>query len=125
VDRAEAVKAIAGLRAAVGVGAWLAPRQSGRLFGIDPHDNPQAPYVGRLFGARDVALAYGALSSQGEAQDRWIVAGLACDLADAAAGIAGGRGGYLKPLSSVMVTATALSAAAFGAMALRGAPAQQ
>jgi hypothetical protein len=40
-------------------------------------------------------------------------------LADAAAGIAGGRGGYLPKLSSAMVSATALSASVLGALALR------
>jgi hypothetical protein len=120
VDRDGTIKAIGTLRAAVGAGAWIAPRLSGRLFGIDPAKNLQAPYVGRLFGARDVALAYGALTSEGEAQDRWLTAGLACDLADAAAGIAAGRGGYLAPVSSVLVTATALAAAALGAAALSG-----
>ena len=55
-DREKAINAIAIGRIVVGSIAWLAPRQSGRLFGLDPEGNPQAPYLGRLFGARDVAL---------------------------------------------------------------------
>ncbi len=40
-------------------------RISGRLFGLDVPGNPQAPYLARLFGARDAALAYGVQSTQG------------------------------------------------------------
>ena len=56
---ASSLPALSGLRAAVGVGAWATPNVSGRLFGLDPVSNPQASYVGRLFGARDLALAAG------------------------------------------------------------------
>jgi hypothetical protein len=118
VDRAAAVNALAGIRAVVGAVSWLTPRPAGKLFGIDSGRNPQAPYLARLFGARDVALAYGAATSEGGDQDRWLAVGLACDLADAAAGIAGHRGGYLDPLTSVLVTGTALVGATLGAVAL-------
>jgi hypothetical protein len=119
MERNSAIKALAGLRLAVGVASWATPRAAGKLFGLDATANPQAPYLARLFGARDVALAWGALGSEGDTQRRWLVAGLACDLADAIAGIAGGRGGYLPRLTSVLVSGTALSAAALGGAALR------
>ena len=114
------IKNIGVIRAVVGAVAWIAPRQAGRLFGLDADANPQSPYLGRLFGARDVALAYGLLATEGEAQNRWLLAGLGCDAADAAAGIAAWRGGYLPTLSSVLVTATALNGVVLGVMALRG-----
>jgi hypothetical protein len=119
VNRKSAIRGLAGLRLAVGVGAWAAPRVSGRLFGLDAAGNPQAPYLARLFGARDVALAWGALATEGEAQRQWLLAGVACDLADALAGVAGGRRGYLPKLASALVTGTAISAAALGTTALR------
>jgi hypothetical protein len=119
MDRDAAIKQINAVRAVVGAAAWIAPRPSGRLFGLDSGANPQAPYLGRLFGVRDVALAAGTLGSEGEAQDRWLRAGLGCDLADAAAGIAAWRGGYLSTLSSVLVTAAALNGVALGIVALR------
>jgi hypothetical protein len=121
VDRKRSLTALAGLRMAIGVGSWATPRVSGKLFGLDATANPQAPYLGRLFGARDFALAWGALSSDGDAQRQWLLAGMACDVADALAGIAGGRGGYLPKLTTVLVTGTALSAAALGASLLREA----
>jgi len=120
IDRRSTITSLAGLRVAVGVGSWATPRVAGKLFGLDAAANPQSPYLARLFGARDVALAWGALSTTGESQRQWLLAGLVCDAADALAGFAGGRGGYLPPVTAVLVTATALSAAALGASALAG-----
>jgi hypothetical protein len=119
MDRKRAISTLAGLRVAIGVASWSTPRVAGRLFGLDAGANPQSPYLARLFGVRDVALAWGVLASEGDVQRQWLTAGLACDAADALAGYAGGRGGYLPKLTSVLVTATALSAAGLGAAALR------
>jgi hypothetical protein len=119
MDRRTALNTLAGLRLVVGVASWATPRAAGKLFGLDAVANPQAPYLARLFGARDVALGWGALSTEGETQRQWLLAGLACDVADALAGIAGGRGGYLPKLTSALVSGTALAAAALGGAALR------
>lgn len=118
MNQKNAVSALAGIRMAIGVASWTTPRLAGRLFGLDASANPQTPYLARLFGARDVALAWGALSSDGDARRQWLAAGLACDVADTLAGIAGGRGGYLPKLTSVLVSGTALSAVVLGAAAL-------
>ncbi len=59
------------------------------------------------------------LGSEGDARRQWLMAGLACDLADALAGIAGSRRGYLAKPTGAMVTATALAAVALGARALQ------
>jgi hypothetical protein len=89
------------------------------LFGLDPEANPQAPYLGRLFGARDVALAVGLSASTGSERAHWLRLGIACDLADAAAGVLAGLRGELPKRSTVLVTATALSAAALGIAGLQ------
>ncbi|HMD57635.1 MAG TPA: hypothetical protein VKG82_09210 [Solirubrobacteraceae bacterium] len=119
MDQRTAIRNLAGLRLAIGVGAWATPRMAGKLFGLDAAANPQSPYLARLFGVRDVALAWGALGSEGDTQRQWLLAGLACDVADALAGIAGGRGGYLPKVTSALVSGTAISAALLGAAALR------
>ena len=118
IERQQLINGLSGLRLAVGVSSWATPRVAGKLFGLDAEANPQSPYLARLFGIRDVALAWGTLSSTGSAQRQWLVAGLACDAADAVAGIVGGRAGYLPQVTSVLVTGTALSAALLGAAAL-------
>jgi hypothetical protein len=116
----QAIQTLVSLRAAVGAGSWLAPRLSGRLFGLDVEGNPQAPYLGRLFGVRDVALAVGLRTSSGPERARWLQIGIACDLADAAAGLLAARREELPRLATVLVTATALAAAGLGAAALQG-----
>jgi hypothetical protein len=119
VTQRNAINTLAGLRMAVGAASWAAPRLAGKLFGLDAAANPQAPYLARLFGARDLALAWGALGSQGPARRQWLIAGLACDAADVLAGVAGGRDGYLPKVTSALVSGTALAAVAMGAAALR------
>ena len=122
MERQKIITSLAGLRLVVGVTSWAMPRVAGKLFGLDATANPQAPYLARLFGVRDIALAWGALNTTGDTQRQWLLAGLACDAADTVAGIAGGGGGYLPRATSVLVTGTALSAAVLGAAALGDSP---
>jgi hypothetical protein len=119
MERSDAVNVLSGLRLAVGVSSWATPRVAGKLFGLDAAANPQTPYLARLFGIRDVALAWGTLTNDGQTQRQWLIAGLACDVADAFAGLAGGRGGYLSKPTAILVSATALAAVALGAEALK------
>ena len=119
MSQRSALNTLAGVRMAIGVASWAAPRLAGKLFGLDAEANPQSPYLARLFGARDLALAWGALGAEGNARRQWLAAGLACDVADVLAGVAGGRGGYLPKVTSVLVSGTALSAVALGTAALR------
>jgi hypothetical protein len=121
MSRSNSVTSLAALRLAVGVTSWATPRLAGKAFGLDAVANPQSPYLARLFGARDVALAYGVFATEGDTRRQWLAIGAACDVADAFAGIAAGRGGYLPKVSSFLVTATAVSAAVLGAAALRDA----
>ena len=116
----DAIRNLSAIRLAVGAGSWLAPRLTGKAFMLDIEANPQAPYLARLFGARDVALAYGTLTSGAEARRTWLAAGLACDVADALAAYAGGRQGYLSRLQTALVGGTAVAAAALGVLALTG-----
>jgi hypothetical protein len=117
------LNALAGIRAAVGALTWLAPRLAARLFGIDADANPQLPYVARLFAIRDLALAAGLQSSSGDALRLWVRIGMACDAADAAAGLLAGRRGELSTLSTVLVTAPALAGISLGSAVLRNADA--
>jgi len=121
MERTDAVNLLSGLRVAVGASSWATPRVAGRTFGLDATANPQSPYLARLFGVRDLALAWGTLTTEGQTQRQWLLAGLACDVADTLAGIAGGRGGYLSKPTAFLVSATALSAVALGAQALKDA----
>jgi len=119
VGNEQAISTLVGVRSAIGIGAWVAPRISGRLFGLDVPGNPQAPYLARLFGVRDAALAYGLQSTRGASRAQWLKIGIACDVADALAGVFAGRRGELPAYASVLVTSTALGAVALGIAALQ------
>ena len=118
METESAVKAIAGLRIVIGAAAWLTPRMAAKSFGLKPAENPQAPYLGRLFGARDVALGVGTLQATGESQRQWLQLGVAIDAADAAT--AAGRAGYQPPVAAGLVFAPAVAGVALGVAALRG-----
>src|SRR3989442_2692071 len=105
-QRDKAKDAVAISRIAVGAGAWLTPNLSGRMFGLDPEGNPQLPYVGRLFGARDVVLGAGVLRSPRKQKDAWVTAGLACDVADVAAGAPPRARGEVPPPAPARPSAT-------------------
>jgi hypothetical protein len=116
VDVEANVRALGALRIVVGVLSWVAPGLAGRLFGLDVPRNPQAPYLARLFGVRDLVLGVATITAKGEDRKRWLVAGLVCDTADAAAaGL-----GYLPAVTTAMLTAPALVGVGLGAKALGG-----
>ena len=112
------VRNIALMRIVVGVVSYFAPNLGGKLFGLDPANNPQAAYLGRLFGVRDLALGVGALQSSGDAQKQILQLGMACDVADVGAALLGRRGGYLPAVTTVLVAGAAVAAAAMSAAAL-------
>jgi len=112
------IRNIALMRIAIGVISYLAPRLGGRLFGLDVSGNPQAPYLARLFGVRDLALGVGALQSSGTAQKQWLQFGMACDIADAFAALFGRRDGTLPVPATLLVGGAAVAAAAMSAAAL-------
>jgi len=115
----DATQALVGTRTAIGVSSWVAPGLAGRAFGLDVPGNPQAPYLARLFGVRDLALGVGIVRNSGEARRFWLKVGIACDLADAAAGVISGKDGSLPRVSAALVTGTAILAAGLGIAALQ------
>jgi hypothetical protein len=117
------VTSIAGLRIAIGVSSWVAPNLAGKAFGLDPDGNPQASYLARLFGVRDIALGAGAMQTTGPARQQWLKLGMACDLADAAAAYLATRNGSLPKFAGVLVGGTALVAAGMSAQAMNAQPA--
>lgn len=115
----QSVRNLAVLRLAVGVISYFAPNLGGKLFGLDTAGNPQAPYLARLFGVRDVALALGAMQSTGESRRQWVQLGVLCDAADVGAAVFGKKGGYLSVPTAIMVGGVAAAATALGVNALQ------
>ena len=66
-----------------------------------------------------MALAAGLIGSDGQSRKLWLQLGIACDAADAVAGLLAGRNGELSKLSTVLVTAPALIGIALGIAGLQ------
>lgn len=96
MDPYSARTTLAGIRAGLGVGALLAPRVTGKLFGIDVDDNPAAPYLARLFGARELYMASPFLMpAPGLDEQELASRAVPVDAVDTVAALAAGLGGYL------------------------------
>lgn len=102
------------IRSAIGVLGWLFPNLTGRLFGIDPATNPSAPYLGRLFSVRELALVAPLLIEDEDVQRRSLQVGMAVDAADAAASVAAGVSGALPKRAALMTGVTAVIALLLG-----------
>lgn len=102
------------IRSLIGVLGWLFPNLSGRLFGIDPVENPAAPYLGRLFAARELALVAPLLIEDDDVQRRTLQVGMAVDAADAAASVAAGVSGALPKRAALMTGLVAVVAVLLG-----------
>jgi hypothetical protein len=102
---APVVRALVALRAFAGVGIWVAPGLTGRLFGFEP--DRSLFYVGRLAGSRQVALAAGTALSDSDARRLWLRLGLGCDLLDTlAAAVAGVKGDSSPQQAAATAAAT-------------------
>jgi hypothetical protein len=108
-------------RIALGAAAWVAPGLTLKALLLDQED-AQAPFLLRLFGARDVALGVVTLLAAPEARPALLKVGVAVDASDAAAVGIAARGGALRPLPAAMVAGTASTAVVTGLIALRQRP---
>lgn len=113
------MRALAGFRVALGVGAWLAPDLTGRIFGIpDERRTPELEYMNRVFGVRAVSLGLGYLGSNGDARSLWHRLWLLCDGADTAMGIGMLARGRLSPAQGIPALAITGGALAIDLVAI-------
>lgn len=106
-------------RVALGAAALVSPRLAGRVLGAEESRNPQLPLLSRLFGSREVAVGLITLVAPTGARKRLIGAGIAVDVADAAAAFAGVRSGSLSRRDGIVFGAVATGAVAVGLLGLR------
>ena len=111
---------LAGFRFALAAGAWLTPRLTGRLFGLEPDANPVSPYLARLFGARAGWLGAEIVLASAAPQRRQVITGLmTLDAVDLPATVLGRRAGYLTRRGAVMTAGGALTALGLAGAAIR------
>lgn len=106
-------------RAAIGIGAWVAPDLTVRVFGMDPARSDR--FVGRLFGAREMALAATLLAAPSGALAQVATVGAVVDTVDAIAGFDEARRGNLSTRAIILGPAGAILFAALGALVARDA----
>lgn len=107
-------------RLAIGSVALVSPATATRLFRLDGGGNPQLPYLTRLFGSREIVLGAATLATRGATRRNLVLAGVAVDAADAAAGVLAGREGSVSKATSGFLTAPAVGAVLAGLAGLRG-----
>lgn len=73
-------------RILIGLGSFLAPELTAKIFGLSPASNQHLPYMSRLFGAREVAVGALTLVSKGETRRNLTAVGMAIDASDALTG---------------------------------------
>ncbi len=120
MDPISARRTLAQVRLAIGIGALVAPRLTGKLFGIDADANPAAPYLARLFGAREIYMATPFLMpAPGLDEAELSSRAVPVDAADATASLVAGLRGYLPWRAAVPATAAGLLGTWLGSQAAR------
>ena len=108
-------KALAVGRIVIGVVSLVFPTLAARGFMLKVSNNPQLPYVMRLFGAREIAVGTMTLTAPESARTSMTGLGMAIDGSDAVAGLAAVRSGVVSKPVGVFLTGAALGAVAAGA----------
>jgi len=108
-------------RALIGITAWIAPDLTVRLFGMDPERSDR--FVGRLFGARELALAGALLAAPPAALAPVAALGAAVDAVDSIAGFDERRRGNLSTQATILGPVGALLFVALGVRVARQASA--
>lgn len=105
-------------RIVIGVGSIASPSLTAKMFGLSPADNPQMGYFTRMFGVREIALGSLTLLSKGDARRRMVLAGMAVDGGDAAAGVIALARKEVPLLTGGILIAVALGAVGSGGASL-------
>ena len=106
-------------RIAVGAISFAQPALAAKMFGLDIDNNPQGPYLARLFGSREIALGAATLLARGKTRRNLVLAGIGVDLADAATGVLGIQDKSVTTRTGAMLTAPAIGAVLAGIGGLR------
>jgi hypothetical protein len=116
----DSLTSLAGARIVIGAIALLFPNLAARLFLLNVRNNPQLPYMARLFGSREIALGAMTLAAPEKSRTQMVALGMAVDGADAFAGASAMRTGYVSKPAGVMLTGAALGAVGAAAAILAG-----
>lgn len=118
ITPAQARNTLVGIRAGIGIGGLLAPKLTGKLFGIDVTANPAAIYMARLFAARELFMAAPFFMEDAEELQAYALeAGVIVDGVDVVSALAAGATKALPKRAAFMAAATAAAAVGLGILA--------
>ena len=106
-------------RIAVGAVAFARPAVAAKMFGLDVDNNPQGPFLARLFGSREIAIGTATLLARGTTRRNLVLAGIGVDAADAATGVLGIQDKTVPVRTGVMMIVPAILAVLSGFAGLR------
>ncbi|GAA4126005.1 hypothetical protein GCM10022215_34990 [Nocardioides fonticola] len=112
-------------RIGIGALALARPDTAAQAFGLDPASNPQATYVTRLFGSREIALGTITLLSRGKARPGIVLLGVGVDAADVATGYLGPKEGQVSTKAGATLVGPAILAVLMGLAGLRPAKSRE
>ncbi len=105
-------------RVAVGAAAVAAPEMVTKNLGVDPVSNPQATYLTRLFGLREVALGLATLAARGRSGKGVIGIGVLVDAGDAFTSWQAMQQGQITRKSAMTLLVPAAGAVGSGVLGL-------
>ena len=105
-------------RIAVGAGFWAAPERALAVGGLDAAA-PQSPYLGRLFGAREVAFGLVTLLAPAQQKRNLALLGLAVDALDAGAGALAIKSAGVSPARGAVLAGAGAAAVVTGLVGLK------
>ena len=109
-------------RIAVGALSFAQPALAAKMFGLDIANNPQGPYLARLFGSREIAIGTATLLARGTTRRNLVLAGIGVDAADAATGVLGIQDKSVPVRTGVMLIVPAILSVLSGFAGLRQKP---
>ena len=106
-------------RVVVGAVAFAQPGLAAKMLGLDIENNPQGPYMARLFGSREIAIGTATLMARGTTRRNLVLAGIGVDAADAATGVLGIQDKSVPVRAGAMLIVPAILAVLSGFAGLR------
>ena len=104
----QGARLIAAGRVAAGIGMIARPETLPKLLGVDSGTAERSAFLGRMLGAREIALGAGLLLSRSTAGEReWVLGAALSDAVDGVAFAAAARRGVVRPVLAGAFVATA------------------
>ncbi|HVF03413.1 MAG TPA: hypothetical protein VNA20_01095 [Frankiaceae bacterium] len=107
----DGARLVAAGRVALGVGMVARPDLLPKLLGVDSGTASRMSWLGRMFGAREIALGAGLLVAGRDREGEWLLGAALSDAVDAVAFAEAARRGVVRPALGGAFTVTAATAA--------------